>query len=111
MTFPPPEANKQIKCPLCGREHDDQDYCDCQNEPVERKFELNFYGKLDCSETDLPEVKLMLNGIANEIKSKFNRGAFVSRKSDCAVINEAETDIHSPEPDERDPAWDTSENE
>jgi len=72
---------------------------------------LNFYGNLDCSEADLPEAKSMLNDIANEIKSKFNRGAFVSRNSDRAVIKEAETEIHSPEPDERDPAWDTSENE
>jgi len=110
MTFPPPEVNKRIKCQLCGREHDDQDYCDCQNMSVKREFAINLYGSIDCSEADLAEAKGALNAIAAEIMSKFNLGAFAF-KCPTGVLKEVETEIYSPEPDERDPAWDTSENE
>ena len=61
----------------------------------ERTFEITLTGRLDYrSEADLAEAKAMLNGIAHEVKLKFNRGAFATHSSDCAVIDEAETEIY-----------------
>lgn len=109
MTLIPPEATRRIKCQHCGREIDEESYCDCQDKVKSRAFDMGFSGELDCSEADLPEAKSMLNDIANEIKSKFNRGAF-SRHSEYAVIKAAETEIHSPEICNEEPGFDAFEN-
>ena len=69
--------------------------CDGEKQAEERVFEITLTGRLDCcSEADLAEAKAMLNGIAHEVKRKFNRGAFTSHSNNCAVVDEAETEIY-----------------
>lgn len=61
----------------------------------EADFEITLHGRLDYrNEVDLAEAKAMLREIAYEIKAKFNRGDFVSRHSEYALIDDAETEIH-----------------
>jgi len=61
----------------------------------ETDFEITLHGRLDYrNEVDLAEAKAMLREIAYEIKAKFNRGDFVSRHSEYALIDDAETEIH-----------------
>lgn len=60
----------------------------------ERAFEIILTGRLDyCSEPDLAEAKSMLSDIAHEIKEKFNRSGFVSRRCEYALIDDYETNI------------------
>ena len=67
----------------------------CQGQAKERDFEITLHGRLDYrNEVDLAEAKAMLREIAYEIKAKFNRGDFVSRHSEYALIDDAETEIH-----------------
>lgn len=68
--------------------------CDRQDQVKEKDFEITLSGRLDyCTEADLAEAKSMLNDIAHEIKEKFNRSGFASRRSEYALIDEAETEI------------------